>query len=525
MNQLNRRFLKALYSKTYLTDRQAFLVLILLPILIFLCTLLFLSWDALLLSCLPEGDYALIALSVEQVFRDPPLSGAYSRTGVRHPGPGIYYFYAVVSPLFSPFLSPQGTLMFSQFLLNVALLVTAMFLYRRQEKHIFSTAVLLLLSFTILRHANSELWFNIWGPAVVVLPIFLFLIASASVACGSRLALIPQGVSAVIAAGTHFGTIVLVLPLLLFSVVFFLIEHRDTWKRDLLRLLILPAICFLAFSPALIDFLIWQEQSNPYRLIQFFGTGQETNSLFEAIRYVAAYYNVPLRPLFGRVPREPVFVFLIVALILYRPGSLFRKRLKYILLFSIALSVFAALRVDELRYRYFMWWQFCLVLLVYAQLITAAGEKLIELIKGQLPNNIPIPVLCLSVLIMYASAAMASQWYTLTTPQRCAPFYKELEAKTQPLGINDYAILIQDNNWKPAAAVVYSLYKQGKNPCVYDRDFLFGREFTCIDGQELSKDEGKRLRLTFYDRRREVPEDKDATQHRGRQAVVVIKKE
>src|SRR5262245_17148417 len=131
-------------------------------------------------ACL-ASDYALLELSTGEAERGAQRLGPYSRFGWRHPGPAYFYLMAPLHRLSggSSAALPVGALLINW----AAVLSMAALLGRRLDR---SWALLLALPLAPAYgvYLGPGFIYNIWNPAVTVLPFGLFLVSCAALASG-----------------------------------------------------------------------------------------------------------------------------------------------------------------------------------------------------------------------------------------------------------------------------------------------------------------------------------------------------
>jgi len=140
---------------------------VLLPVLVATIEALRRPWFA-------TSDYGLIALQTMDVPGNLPLYGVYSRYGFHHPGPMLFFIYAVPMRL----LGPNGMLLGAA-LINAAALVAAVIVLDRRGKR--PLLVLGTLGLVVLELAAADRLADPWNPWVPMLPFALALLLAWSV--------------------------------------------------------------------------------------------------------------------------------------------------------------------------------------------------------------------------------------------------------------------------------------------------------------------------------------------------------
>jgi hypothetical protein len=134
----------------------------------------------------PASDFALLELSTGEALRGTQLLGPYSRFGWRHPGPAYFYLQA---PLYWASGASSASLPVAVLIFNWAALVGVVACLRRWVDQpavpLFALALFLVYGL----YLGPGFLYNIWNPAVTILPLGLFLILCAGLACGKTIVL------------------------------------------------------------------------------------------------------------------------------------------------------------------------------------------------------------------------------------------------------------------------------------------------------------------------------------------------
>jgi hypothetical protein len=166
--------------------------------------------DALRDLC-PASDFALLELSTDQAAHWSQLLGPYSRFGWRHPGPAYFYLLA---PPYGLSARHSASLPVGALLLNAGVMLAMATVLRRQPR---GWPMLLVAGPLVLAYSaylGPGFLYNIWNPAVTVLPLALFLILCAATACGQLGALAPMAALGSFLVQTHIGYLPCVLAAL-----------------------------------------------------------------------------------------------------------------------------------------------------------------------------------------------------------------------------------------------------------------------------------------------------------------------
>lgn len=233
--------------------------------------------SALHLDWHPSGDWALLAMRIEDVGHVTPLLGPYSRFGWNHPGPLLYWTLAAPYHLLG--WSAPAMLASTAFLNAAALGGTVALAWRRGR---LPLAALTALALSILTSTmGPELLRDPWNPYITVLPLALLMVLCWSAAEGDRWAW-----PAALAVGSfivqsHIGYAVIVVAVGA-TAVFLAWRNRaevpllpSERRNRRLLLAISAAVLIVCWTPVLID--------------QFFGSG----NLTEILRYFSESTDRP----------------------------------------------------------------------------------------------------------------------------------------------------------------------------------------------------------------------------------------
>ncbi len=117
----------------------------------------------------PSGDWAVLTLRVEDVGRNTPLVGPYSRFGWNHPGPLIYWLLAIPYHLFGD--RPEAILAAAATLNAVSVAALSAVAWRRGR---LPLVALTMAATAILIHAMGPAMIrDPWNPFITLLPLAL----------------------------------------------------------------------------------------------------------------------------------------------------------------------------------------------------------------------------------------------------------------------------------------------------------------------------------------------------------------
>lgn len=221
----------------------------------------------------PVGDLALIEAETRRVFSSsPPLLGAYSRYGWRHPGPALFAVLAVPYTLLGRGAAALAT---AAVLVNVVAIVGTVVLARRRgaAAGAVMAAVLLLL----LNGMGTDGIGDAWNVSITLVPLVLVVVAAWSALCGDRWGLPALLLGFVFVAESHVGNGVAAAPVAVVTVAVLLLSRR---RRERLReggraLPVTAAIAGLAVVPVVVD-VLRDPPGNLGRLAEWSLTNDET---------------------------------------------------------------------------------------------------------------------------------------------------------------------------------------------------------------------------------------------------------
>jgi hypothetical protein len=253
-------------------------------------------------SAAPASDFALLELSTGEALRGAQLLGPYSRFGWRHPGPAYFYLLA---PLYGASDASSASLPVAVLVFNWAALVGVVACLRRWVDQaavpIFALALLLLYGL----YLGPGFLYNIWNPAVTILPLGVFLILCAGLACGRTMVLpIVAGLGSFLVQ-THLGYLPCVAAGVLTSGALWLrLRRRDGGVATSPRLPMILAVATLAAVWAMPLFeQTTRDPGNMSLVLRFFSGESDGHTWGEALAVVAREIAWPWSyMLFGTLP-------------------------------------------------------------------------------------------------------------------------------------------------------------------------------------------------------------------------------
>jgi hypothetical protein len=150
----------------------------------------------------PASDFALLELSTGEALRGDQLLGPYSRFGWRHPGPAYFYLQA---PLYAASGASSASLPVSALVFNWAAVLGVVACLRRWADLGAAPVLALALAVFYGVYLGPGFLYNVWNPAVTILPLGLFLILCAGLACGRTVVLPVIAALGSFLVQTHLG--------------------------------------------------------------------------------------------------------------------------------------------------------------------------------------------------------------------------------------------------------------------------------------------------------------------------------
>jgi hypothetical protein len=204
----------------------------------------------------PAGDWADVALGALQVgTRNTPLVGVYSRYGWNHPGPMLFWLYAVPYRLMG---ARFAGMIVAAALINAASVAGSVVLAWRRGRAALAVVVALVLALTAQTMGLAILR-DPWNPWVTVLPFGLLVMATWSAVEGDGVGLIVIAVVGSFLAQTHVGFVPFLALAAIAGAVGFWFRRRPTGAaygsaRPLRRpLVVAAAVLLLCWAPVLVD--------------------------------------------------------------------------------------------------------------------------------------------------------------------------------------------------------------------------------------------------------------------------------
>jgi hypothetical protein len=247
------------------------------------------------------GDLALIELEVRRTLSfDPPLLGAYSRFGWRHPGPMFLYLLAVPYFVLGAGAHALNT---GALVVNVGWLVWSVVAVGRRGRAAsvaFSSCLLLMIS-----GMGTDGIGYAWNVSLTLLPLAGMVIGCWGVLCGDRAAGALAALAYVFVIQTHVGAGVMATPLAFVTLAAVVLSpelrgrHRLT-RRSAAAIVVLAVACL----PVVLD-VVRRPPGNIGRLLRWAVSNDlDVTGFSEAIRLLARTSSLS----FPLVPEQPRFL-------------------------------------------------------------------------------------------------------------------------------------------------------------------------------------------------------------------------
>ncbi len=254
------------------------------------------AWWVLDRSETNDGDLALIELWTRDVFTtEPPLTGAYSRFGWSHPGPILFYLFAV------PYRVAGGdadALQISALMLNAVMIGILLWIAARRSV----TALVGVATSTLLlvRGLEPDALAHGWNVTATIVPIMVIGIGCWCALCGDRAALLVAVGTTVFVVQTHVGSGFVVLPLMT-GVLFVAWKRRPGGAegRRTDRSLVWCAAVLVGGCVSLVLDTLFDPPGNLGRLLRWSVTNDEPKvGIADAVRMLGrtSSLSFPLRP-------------------------------------------------------------------------------------------------------------------------------------------------------------------------------------------------------------------------------------
>lgn len=241
------------------------------------------------------GDLALIELEVRRTLSfDPPLLGAYSRFGWRHPGPMFLYLLAVPYVVLG---SGAHALNTGAVILNVGWMVWSLVVVGRRgpaASVAFSSCLLLMIG-----GLGADGIGYAWNVSLTLVPVAAVMIGCWGVLCGDRGAGALAALAYVFVLQTHIGAGVVATPLVSITLAAVLLSPELRQRHRFTRRSAVPiTVAVVACVPVLVD-VVTRPPGNAARLLRWSASHDlDQIGFVEAARLLArtSSLSFPLQP-------------------------------------------------------------------------------------------------------------------------------------------------------------------------------------------------------------------------------------
>jgi hypothetical protein len=194
----------------------------------------------------PAGDWSVLEVRTRDVGSGAtPLLGPYSRFGWNHPGPLLFWMFAVPYRLLG---QSSSTMLLVSALANTgAILGVGVFAWRRGRLPLVAGAATGLAILCL--HLGPSFLRDPWNPSITALPFALFVVLAWSAWEGDRPAVPLLAFTGSLLVQSHVGFIALVIVMGAIGGIGFCRRHPD-WQRTIIWSAVLLAICWL---PVVVD--------------------------------------------------------------------------------------------------------------------------------------------------------------------------------------------------------------------------------------------------------------------------------
>ncbi|WP_125169926.1 hypothetical protein [Leptospira perolatii] len=314
------------------------------------------------------GDLAANALQIMRASEGREMLGAYSRFQVNHIGPITFYYLGwIAKPLFFV-VSEHGKYSIGILLYNYAFLCISLFLLYKKLEVRSSLLALTLSLFVCLAAAGPDIFSSIWGPSVILFPMFLFIVSCLFLKRGMPEGLLWSLVSGTFIVQNQIGGLTIVVPMFLICGgwgIYSLgwkkyISSREHWKFFGIGLL----FALIAFLPPIIQ----EIQSFPGNLSKVLALGAKNKTVHKpgpVFEYLFSYYLGPF-PLLTKIPKDLILGVLILLPGIYRERlHVWEKDLYSIFLIGFFLSLFGAFKLQGGLVSHVYWFEYVFAAVLY----------------------------------------------------------------------------------------------------------------------------------------------------------------
>jgi hypothetical protein len=461
------------------------------------------NWSNLLTSCERLTDYVLLSLNVENAKDLMAWTGAYSRLELRHPGPVLFYLYAVGDWLFPFIPMPLGRFRLIQFFINGFFLLVAVLaaikLTRSWMMGIIAGTGALLLSVNSSGSAFGILA-EVWNPFPAILPAAALILAGGLVMTGQSAWLPVATAAAVVAAHTHLGALPVIGALYLviiskWAVVIYKGQGAP-WK---LSAVLAAAIGMITSIPMIVEAWVSPYGGNLGAILRFASDATSAQPLSAVLQAIGRHYTKLFECNRSWVSILTPMALLVLLWIPSRPSPEVGAT-RTLATLGYLLSVYSVLRTSGPLYQYLFIYHFGIALVVWMLAIYRAAQWLeITLPLGMRWRR------GLSVVVSIILMALLLPQLTRKTPviDNCPTLgAARLFARGIPRVHNElnHLVTADERLWHSLAALALVLKRAGREVCV-DRLlwYVFDSSLVCAHQENAAPRGSPRVRtITMF---------------------------
>lgn len=429
------------------------------------------------------GDYAANGIQVLKAAAFTEMVGPYSRFEFNHPGPVSFYFFALSEPLLFFIKNDLGKHFAAQLLLNMALFLQTLRIVWHITGSKKSAAIYAAVHLLTYTSAGSDLFYSIWGPAIMVFPTGLFLAAAVFISTGKLRHILSLTVAAVIICHNHSGGLAYVVPLALISFFLYFKNARNPFRlnRNLKRKFIISVIFFLVVN---IPPLIQQFTSGPYGnislILDYVFTNTSLRRFDKTLAFVLGFFADPFR-LPESFPAGLVFFIVLTSyyMLKQKTDPAHKAYFFNLSLSGVALTIYAALKIPGDFVEYLLWYEYAFVgAMIYTvadQLWAQISSRISDLPVNTRPLKVLAPVAVIFTIVL---SSINKEKPVEDFPKVAADFIQPQKKITYRLTWNE-----KNNDlgqWVYASGTALHLIKNGYDVCFDDFwRFMFGEKLMC----------------------------------------------
>lgn len=421
---------------------------------------------------LEYGDIALTALQIERASEFRELVGIYSRGPFNHFGPISFYYFAAMELPLAFVKSPHGRHMLAQALANLLVVFGIAHILFRSLGSVRRVQFFLLILLFGLAPLGSGFFFDIWGPAIIVLPLLWYYLACMRVGLGESEYIVPATGAAVLVLHNNISGTPVLVPLMFVSLVLFVRCRRRSGAavfsgRDARYATLALLIALFTSIPPLID--QFAGQHNISRIVSYSLGNTSVRKFDTTAAYVFDFFARPFQPFFD-VPGLFVMLALFAMLLFHlRSENAFLRLLVPYSILIVFLNLAAALKVPGDMVPHIFWHSFGLIALI----IFGAALVLVDAF-GQAVGKTEIAFRRAHFHLSWVGLALVCLLYyrpSLDYDDSAAVFFDQF----QPVRSETYQIYFTPENLEQgafAAGLALKFYREGYRVC-FPSEWLF----------------------------------------------------